>query len=92
MQNIKKTSMDLQALPENFVTECGDLSGQNTDQKRRRIFIPTIGTLGDVKPFLILACELKKRGYDVRLGVHKRFQYMLKDTGKHLVNSNTDFS
>ncbi|CAF1396282.1 unnamed protein product [Rotaria sordida] len=48
---------------------------------RKRIFIPAIGSLGDVKPFLILAQELKNRGHIVWLGVHKRFEEKVKATG-----------
>ncbi|CAF3682199.1 unnamed protein product [Rotaria sp. Silwood1] len=49
----------------------------------KRIFIPAIGSLGDVKPFLILAQQLKKKGHIVWLGVHKRFQEKAKAAGKH---------
>jgi UDP:flavonoid glycosyltransferase YjiC (YdhE family) len=48
----------------------------------KKIFIPTIGTLGDVQPFLILAKKLKKRGHTVWLGVHKRFEGTVKAAGK----------
>ena len=47
----------------------------------KRIFIPAIGSLGDVKPYLTLAKELKKQGYVVWLGVHKRFEQQIKDNG-----------
>lgn len=55
---------------------------KNVHIVRKRIFIPTIGTLGDVKPFLILAERLQKRGHIVRLGVHKRFQDLVQAAGK----------
>ena len=47
----------------------------------KRIFIPAIGSLGDVKPYLILAKELKKQGHAVWLGVPKRFEQQVKDNG-----------
>ncbi|CAF4013692.1 unnamed protein product [Adineta steineri] len=51
------------------------------DQIGKRIFIPAIGSLGDVKPYLILAKELKKQGYIVWLGVHKRFMDEVQNNG-----------
>ncbi|CAF1382731.1 unnamed protein product [Adineta steineri] len=51
------------------------------DQIGKRIFIPAIGSLGDVKPYLILAKELKKQGYIVWLGVHKRFMDEIQNNG-----------
>ena len=47
----------------------------------KRIFIPTIGTWGDVLPFLILAKRLKERGHHVLMGVHKRFQHSIEQNG-----------
>ncbi|CAF4374651.1 unnamed protein product [Rotaria sp. Silwood2] len=55
-----------------------DEHSTSKDNISKKIFIPTIGTLGDVKPFLILAEELKKRGHTVWLGVHKRFQDLVQ--------------
>ncbi|CAF1060799.1 unnamed protein product [Adineta ricciae] len=51
------------------------------DESGKRIFIPAIGSLGDVKPYLTLAKELKKQGYVVWLGVHKRFEQQIRDNG-----------
>jgi UDP:flavonoid glycosyltransferase YjiC (YdhE family) len=62
---------------ENFVLD------ENTDMNKKKIFIPTIGTLGDVIPFWMLAKELKKRGHTVWLGVHKRFQDQIEADGKN---------
>ncbi|CAF1454389.1 unnamed protein product [Adineta steineri] len=53
----------------------------SNDQIGKRIFIPAIGSLGDVKPYLILAKELKKQGYIVWLGVHKRFMDEVQNNG-----------
>ncbi|CAF2783555.1 unnamed protein product [Rotaria sp. Silwood2] len=53
----------------------------NTRKLGKRIFIPAIGSLGDVKPYLILAKELKKQGHIVWLGVHKRFEEQIKEDG-----------
>jgi sterol 3beta-glucosyltransferase len=57
----------------------------NKDKISKKIFIPAIGSLGDVKPYLILAKELKKRGHVVWLGVHKRFEEQVKADGKYLI-------
>jgi UDP:flavonoid glycosyltransferase YjiC (YdhE family) len=59
------------------------LDHDNENKMHKKIFIPTIGSLGDVKPYLILAKELKKRGYTVWLGVHKRFEDQAKAAGKN---------
>ena len=72
--------MDSHSQVETLVVKRSDVRG---GQKATRIFIPTIGTLGDVKPFLILAKELQKLGYTVCLGVHKRFQDMVRTAGKY---------
>ncbi|CAF1537982.1 unnamed protein product [Rotaria magnacalcarata] len=53
----------------------------NRTKANRKIFIPAIGTLGDVKPFLILAEQLKQRGHTVCLGTHKRFENSVKAAG-----------
>ena len=54
------------------------------NESGKRIFIPAIGSLGDVKPYLTLAKELKKQGYIVWLGVHKRFEQQIKDNGMNI--------
>jgi UDP:flavonoid glycosyltransferase YjiC (YdhE family) len=56
---------------------------QDTDNNKKKIFIPAIGSLGDVKPYLILAKELKKRGHTVWLGVHKRFEDQIQADGRN---------
>ncbi|CAF1674582.1 unnamed protein product, partial [Adineta ricciae] len=48
------------------------------NMNKKKIFIPLIGTLGDCKPYFILAKELKNRGHTVCLGVHKRFEDQAK--------------
>ncbi|UJR28650.1 hypothetical protein I4U23_009882 [Adineta vaga] len=68
-------------LAENYVVQQNNENCEQKDATKKRIFIPTIGTLGDVKPFLILAQELKKRGYLVRMAVHKRFQDIVTAAG-----------
>ena len=40
----------------------------------KRIAIATIGTLGDVQPFVALALTLKRRGYSVVLGTTGDFE------------------
>lgn len=73
--------MDLDSAIEAIVAERhGDC---NRIEGNKKIFMPTIGTLGDVMPFLILAKELQKRGHIVCMGVHQRFQDMVKAAGKY---------
>ncbi len=44
----------------------------------KRIAISTIGTRGDVQPYLALALELRSRGYDVVLGAPADFEAEVK--------------
>ncbi len=47
----------------------------------KRIAIATIGTLGDVQPFVALALTLKKRGYSVVLGTTGDFEAFVTSHG-----------
>ena len=47
----------------------------------KRIAIATIGTLGDVQPFVALALTLKKRGFSVILGTSGDFEKFVTDHG-----------
>ncbi len=47
----------------------------------KRIAIATIGTLGDVRPFVALAVSLKKRGYDVTIGTTDDFEPFVRQHG-----------
>ena len=47
----------------------------------KRIAIATIGTLGDVQPFVALAMTLKKRGYSVVIGTSEDFQPFVSSHG-----------
>jgi len=47
----------------------------------QRIALVTIGTQGDVQPYLALAIALKKRGYSVVLGASEEFQRMVQSHG-----------
>jgi UDP:flavonoid glycosyltransferase YjiC (YdhE family) len=64
-----------------------EIESQKTKKKTRKttvkeeksiIFIPAIGTLGDVLPFLALAERLAKRGHLVRFAMHQRHKHLLK--------------
>ncbi|VAW19996.1 UDP-glucose:sterol glucosyltransferase [hydrothermal vent metagenome] len=47
----------------------------------KRIAISTIGTQGDVQPYLALAVALKKRGYQVVVGAPADFEELTKNLG-----------
>nr|WP_314260343.1 glycosyltransferase [uncultured Devosia sp.] len=47
----------------------------------KRIALVTIGTQGDVQPYLALAIALKERGYSVVLGASEEFQGMVEGYG-----------
>ncbi|MCS6762355.1 MAG: glycosyltransferase [Candidatus Devosia symbiotica] len=47
----------------------------------KRIALVTIGTQGDVQPYLALAIELQARGYSVVLGASEEFQSMVESYG-----------
>lgn len=67
-----------------FVVEFDKENSHN--KKSKKIFIPVIGSLGDVKPLLILAEELQKRGHTVWLGVHKHYQDIVQATGEYCIS------
>ncbi|WP_375450330.1 glycosyltransferase [uncultured Devosia sp.] len=47
----------------------------------KRIALVTIGTQGDVQPYLALAMALQERGYSVVLGASEEFEGMVSDHG-----------
>lgn len=57
-------------------------TSNNKNVASKKIFIPAVGTLGDLQPLLVLAKELKQRGHIVWLGVHKRLEILVQSSGK----------
>lgn len=43
-----------------------------------RITLVTLGSTGDVRPYVLLGCELKKRGHDVTVATFSAFEEMVK--------------
>lgn len=62
---------------------CGKngIGGQPGECMTKRIAIATIGTLGDVRPYLALAIELKARGYSVVFGTNADFEDVITANG-----------
>ncbi|NMA96561.1 MAG: glycosyltransferase family 1 protein [Phyllobacteriaceae bacterium] len=56
---------------------------------KKRVAIATIGTSGDVRPYVALAVELKKRGYDVVLGTNSDFEGLVTSHGIEFHNLGT---
>ena len=56
---------------------------------KKRVAIATIGTSGDVRPYVALAVELKKRGYDVVLGTNSDFEDLVTSHGIEFHNLGT---
>lgn len=48
---------------------------------KKRIAIATLGTQGDVQPFVALALELERRGHDVVLGTNSDFEELVTRYG-----------
>ena len=46
-----------------------------------RITLATVGTRGDVQPYIAVACELQKRGHDVVIATHPEFKPLLTEYG-----------
>jgi UDP:flavonoid glycosyltransferase YjiC (YdhE family) len=46
-----------------------------------RVLFVTIGTRGDVQPYVALGQGLSASGYDVRIATHQRFQSLVTDNG-----------
>ncbi len=59
-------------------------------QTHRRIVLLTIGTQGDVQPFLALAVALKAAGYDVVLGTSSDFEGFVSSYGIDFVSLGSD--
>ena len=49
--------------------------------KKTAIF--TMGTRGDVQPYIFLSKELMKNGYEVTLGSHPCWRELIEDAGIH---------
>ena len=49
--------------------------------KRKKIVFATFGTMGDVRPYLAVAAELQKRGYETVLGGMSMHREMVESTG-----------
>lgn len=45
------------------------------------IFIPALGSLGDVLPYYSLAKRLRKMGYRVKMGTHLRYKDVVDEKG-----------
>ena len=43
-----------------------------------RITLVTLGSTGDVRPYVLLGRELKKRGHDVTVATFSAFEEMVK--------------
>ncbi len=48
-----------------------------------KIAIFTMGTRGDVQPYIFLSKELIKNGYEVSLGSHPCWRKLIEDAGIH---------
>ena len=46
-----------------------------------KIFINTLGSLGDVQPYVALGVALKARGYEVIICTSSRFESFIKEHG-----------
>lgn len=56
----------------------------------KRVAIATIGTAGDVRPYLALAIELKKQGHNVVLGTNSDFEGLVTSHGIEFHNLGTN--
>jgi len=57
---------------------------------RKRIAIATIGTQGDVQPYVALAVALKERGYSVVLGANADFEELITGYGIEFCSMGTN--
>ena len=51
--------------------------------KKTAIF--TMGTRGDVQPYIFLSKELMKNGYEVTLGSHPCWRELIEEAGIHFM-------
>lgn len=62
-----------------------ELEARQKKSKRYTVFIPAIGTLGDVLPFAALAERLAKEGVRVLFAAHRRHVSQIKqDLGTYI--------
>ena len=47
----------------------------------KKIAMFTMGTRGDVQPYIFLSKELMKNGYDVTLGSHPCWKKLIEEAG-----------
>jgi len=55
-----------------------------------RVLFVTIGTRGDVQPYVALGRGLRARGYDVRVATHARFAALVTDNGLEFASLSGD--
>ena len=48
-----------------------------------RISMLTIGSMGDVRPYVLLGKELKKRGHEITVAAFAPFREMAEEAGLH---------
>lgn len=46
-----------------------------------KISLVTIGSTGDVRPYVLLGKELKRRGHEIKIGAFSMFEDMVRDAG-----------
>ena len=46
-----------------------------------RITMISIGSTGDVRPYVLLGRELRRRGHEIRITCFAQFEKMVKDAG-----------
>ena len=56
-----------------------------------KILILTLGTRGDVQPYIALGMGLQRSGYDVTIATSARFTVMITERGLRHVPLNADF-
>lgn len=55
-------------------TPTSSASASDAPKQGKKIFIPALGSLGDLLPYLALAKRLQKLGFQIKLGSHLRYK------------------
>ena len=65
--------------------------GRTEEECGMKILILTLGTRGDVQPYIALGMGLQRSGYDVTIATSARFTPMITERGLQHVPLNADF-
>lgn len=58
-----------------------EVGEERYEKKNNKVYIPAIGSLGDILPFVALGVKLLERGYEVRIGTATKYEMLVRGHG-----------